>query len=100
MVRLIEQRDLTALEERNSDKSGDEAADMRREGHAGLAGRRHRGAEELPDEPDAEHDQSRHMRYGDEEAEDDEHSHRGAGMQEDIGAEHARHGAARADHRN
>src|SRR5579884_4238043 len=90
-------------EDPDEDHPGDEAADVREEGDAsGLLGDAERAdpADELEEDPDADHDPGRDEDDRDEDAEKDQRADVALREEDDVGAEHAGDGAAGADQRH
>src|SRR4029450_3574681 len=83
----------------NKTDPGDEAADVRPERHAALlAGQSGQPAEDLQQEPVAEHHPGRHPDGADDDAEKDQSHHAGARIAHRICPEHAADRTRRADH--
>ncbi len=76
-----------------------EAADVRPERHPRTA-LAQRAAQQLEEEPVAEHEQRRHRDRGDVEAQEDQHVHVCARIHARVCAQHAADGARSADHRH
>ena len=86
-------------EDPHEQQPGDEAADVRKEGHIRLSTEAGVSLDELQSKPDAEHDPRRHVEDRKEEEDRDDREHTGARKEHDVGAEHAGDGAAGADGR-
>ena len=68
---------------------------MRKKRHAAAFGAEaHAAAQDLHDEPQAQHDRGRDIEHLAEKPQRDEHQHLGSGVQQQIGAQDPRNGAA------